>query len=267
MKYDSRVNHMMGLIIGGHMRSGTTLLWELCNSHPDILVTMEFGCYIGTGRSYLKHSREMLRRCWVKRNDDFLFGTGLRSGRLLDNCRFVLRYLLEVGKYHAGQIQGSDIQRAMRNSLPEARIVGDKFPFYVFILDRLVEIDNMACVIIYRDPRDVASSSLLMVRSFNQSWVRFYNTAEKVARQWVRAIECMERNIDRVHCIRYESLVSQPEVEVNKLSVLLGVDASGFSLDLVHNKSIGKYTHGIRQDELDTVNDICGPTMSRLGYS
>jgi hypothetical protein len=36
---------------------------------------------------------------------------------------------------------------------------------------------------------------------------------------------------------------------------------------LVHNKSIGKYTNGIRKDELATVNEICGPTMSRLGYS
>ncbi|MFC2042981.1 hypothetical protein ACFLUA_02380 [Chloroflexota bacterium] len=120
---------MMVLIIGGHMRSGTTLLWDICNSHPDILATMEFGCYIGTGKSYLKHSREMLKRCWVKRNDDFLFGTGLRSGRLLGNCRFVMQYLLEVNKLHAGRIHGSDLQRAMRNCVPEARIVGDKFPY------------------------------------------------------------------------------------------------------------------------------------------
>ncbi|MGB7116025.1 MAG: sulfotransferase [Anaerolineales bacterium] len=258
---------MMGLIIGGHMRSGTTLLWELCNSHPDILVTLEFRCYIGTGKSYLKHCREMLRRCWENRNDDFLIGTGLRSGRLLDNCRFVMQYLFEVGKLHAGQIQGSDIQRALRHCVPEARIVGDKFPYYVFILNRLVEIDNHACVIIYRDPRDVASSSLRKVRSINQPWVRFFNTAEKVARQWVRSIDSMEQHADKVHSIRYESLVSQPEVEIDKLSVYLGVDASGFSLDLVHNNSIGKYKHGLHQDELVTVNAICGPTMSRLGYS
>ena len=101
---------MMGLIIGGHMRSGTTLLWKLCNSHPDILVTLEFGCYIGTGKSYLKHCREILRRCWENRNDDFLIETGLPSSRLLDNCRFVMQYLLKIRKYHAGQIQGSDIQ-------------------------------------------------------------------------------------------------------------------------------------------------------------
>ena len=258
---------MMGLIIGGHMRSGTTLLWELCNSHPDILVTLEFRCYIGTGKSYLKHSREMIRRCWENRNDDFLIGTGLRSGRLLDNCRFVMQYLLEVGKLHTGQIQGSDIQRALRNCLPEARIVGDKFPYYVFILNRLVEIDDLARVIIYRDARDVASSSLLLVSLYNQPWVRFFNTAEKVAKQWVRAIECMEQHADKLYSIRYESLVSQPEVEIDKLSVYLGVDASGFSLDLVHNNSIGKYKHRLRQDELVTVNAICGPTMSRLGYS
>ncbi|MFC2042980.1 sulfotransferase [Chloroflexota bacterium] len=122
-------------------------------------------------------------------------------------------------------------------------------------------------MIIYRDPRDVAGSSLLMVRSFNQPLVRFYNTAEKVSGQLVRAIECMEQHADKVHSILYERLVSQPEVEINKLSVLLGVDASGLSLDLVHNKSIGKYTCGIRQDELATVIEICGTTMSRLGYS
>jgi len=155
----------------------------------------------------------------------------------------------------------------MRNCVPEAPIVGDKFPYYVFILNRLVGIENHACVIIYRDPRDVASSSLRKVRSIDQPWVRFFNTAEKVARQWVRSIDSMEQHADKVHSIRYESLVSQPEVEIDKLSVYLGVDASGFSLDLVHNNSIGKYKHGLHQDELVMVNAICGPTMSRLGYS
>jgi len=120
----------MGLIIGGHMRSGTTLQWERCNSHPDIIVILKFGCYIGTGKSYLKHSLEMLRRYWEIRNDDFLIGGGLRSGRLLEYCRFVMQYLLEVGKLHVGQIQGSDIQRALRQSPPVSRIVGDKSPYF-----------------------------------------------------------------------------------------------------------------------------------------
>jgi hypothetical protein len=267
MKSDSSAKRMIGLIIGGHMRSGTTLLWELCNSHPDIVVTLEFGCFIGPGKSYFKHSREMLRRCWERRRGSLLDDTGLRWGRMLRNCHFITHYLLEVGKRNTGQIQGSDIQRALHHCVPEARIVGDKFPYYVFILNRLVEINELARVIIYRDARDVASSSLLMVSSYNQPWVKFFNTAEKLAKQWVRAIECMEQHADKVHSIRYESLVSQPEVEVDKLSVYLGVDASGFSLDLVHNNSIGKYKHGLHPEELVTINDICGPTMTRLGYS
>ena len=121
----------MDMVFGRHMRSGTTLLWDLCNSHPDIVVTLEFGCFTGTGKSYLKHCREMLRRCWEKRRWAFLDEIGLPWGSLLGNYHFVTHYLLEVGKHHTGQIQGSDIQRALRHCITEERIVGDKFPYYV----------------------------------------------------------------------------------------------------------------------------------------
>ena len=34
------------LAIAGHGRSGTTLLREICNAHPQITLTHELGCFV-----------------------------------------------------------------------------------------------------------------------------------------------------------------------------------------------------------------------------
>jgi hypothetical protein len=76
--------------------------------------------------------------------------------------------------------------------------VDDKYPNYVFMSDKLTEVDGLSCWIIYRDCRDVTSSILKRVRNDwrNRSWANGINTVEKVATQWVRAIELMERCSD-----------------------------------------------------------------------
>lgn len=62
----------MAFIIAGHIRSGTTLLRNLCNSHPDITVTMEFGNFDGLGCSHAAYIRYILRRWWNDKHRSFL---------------------------------------------------------------------------------------------------------------------------------------------------------------------------------------------------
>jgi hypothetical protein len=61
----------MALIIGGHMRSGTALLRNLCHGHSEITVTMEFGCFNGLGKPFAGYARQTLRRCWWRKDQSF----------------------------------------------------------------------------------------------------------------------------------------------------------------------------------------------------
>jgi hypothetical protein len=93
------------------------------------------------------------------------------------------------------------------------------------------------------------------------------NTAEKIALSWVRSIELMERHKDKVHIIRYEDLVLEPGPVLKALGDWLGVDPAGFPKGLAHPASFGKYKTGLTGEELETVMELAGPTMARLGYT
>ena len=123
---------------------------------------------------------------------------------------------------------------------------------------------------IYRDCRDVTSSTLQRARTEWRKillFVRKLNTAEKVAHRWVLAIELMERNRDDLLVVSYEDLVSESEKSLGRISDWLGVDAAGFEIQRISSRSVGNYRHGLTAEELDTVMEIAGPTMSRLGYT
>ena len=168
----------MAFIIGGHPRSGTTLLNDLCNSHPDMTVTREFGNFIPVGRSYKAYRRQMLKR-WRRKGllgEWFLLSPDMaridnpplhkRGMHILQSHVFMLSYLSKMRRYRRRQfIDVPAIEATLLSMFPNARIVGDKYPGYAFILNRLVKADRLSCLIIYRDCRDVTSSTLKKVRT------------------------------------------------------------------------------------------------------
>jgi sulfotransferase family protein len=253
----------MVLLIGGQARSGTTLLGRLCNSHPEITLTNEFGYFYALGGNYIDHSRLLLKELWCK----------IREGNLWDSdmYAFVLNYLIKMRRYRKSLIDIAAIETTLRSIFPKASIVGDKAAGYVFELDRFVATSGVACSIIFRDCRDVTSSTLESVRTKwrKTHWTQTIDTAEKVAKSWVRSMEVMEHHKDRIHIIRYENLVGEPKRELEALAKWLKVDFSGFpetAIRSIRDTSIGKYKTGLKLEELKTVIEIAGPTMARLGY-
>lgn len=185
---------------------------------------------------------------------------------------FALRYLRGIRRYRPGPIDIPAIQATLGELLPGAAFVGDKNPEYVHLLDKLAPASELACVVIYRDPRDVISSHLKLARTNwrHQPWVRDQDTAEKVARRWVDAVEAMERHRGRIHIVRYEDLVQEPLAVLTNLAEWLGLDPEGFrlrSLEFVHADNIGKHGQGLTQREVDDVMRVAGSVMARLGYS
>ena len=161
------------------------------------------------------------------------------------------------------------IERALHELLPGAKIVGDKYPEYIWDLDGLAAAPGLSTLVIYRDCRDVTSSTLIKARG---DWrrmplfVRKIDTAEKVARRWVRAIELMETHRGRVFMMRYEELVTHVPESLTALSEWLGIDPAGFEAQRISSRSVGKHRLGLTPAEIETVMRIAGPTMSRLGY-
>jgi hypothetical protein len=253
----------MALIITGHQRSGTTLLARLFNAHPEVRLTGEFGNFVEIGAPRSRYVRRLLKR-WGG-----IVVRGWRRNVMIQSNRFVLEYLKRIMGAGPDGVTIEIIEHALHDLLPGAKVVGDKYPEYIWDLDGLAGIAGLSTLVIYRDCRDVTSSTLVRART---DWrrmpvfVRKLNTAEKVARRWVRAINLMETHSDKVFMMRYEDLATHPIEALDRLSEWLDIDPAGFDARGISSRSIGKYRQGLTHAEIDTVVKIAGPTMSRLGY-
>jgi hypothetical protein len=250
------------LIIGGHQRSGTTLLNKLCNFHPDMRMTMEFRMFAALNTPYTDYIGS-LRRDWFKRPIVMLRETHSRKRQLLASAWFLAQYQTRLLPYHfRGQVIDAEaIRQALAAIFPGKRIVGDKYPRYYNNLDELAHIPDCYRVFIYRDGRDVVAS---WYARFGARGAKM--TLAEVAGRWVRVVEAMERNADYVHIIRYEALVTQPRPVMSALADYLGVDVEGFKLNQIHESSIGKHRQTLTAAQLAEVMTVAEPTLKRLGY-
>jgi hypothetical protein len=160
------------------------------------------------------------------------------------------------------------VHTTLRAILPWAKVVGDKYPGYVYRLDRMASRSDLRCIVIYRDCRDVVSSTLAMVETEWKSthFASQMDTPAKVATRWVRAIAQQERNASTILAIRYEDLVTQPGPVLARLANFLGLDPGGFEQSDVRPTSIGKHRGRLSTEALATIEAIAGDTMRRLGY-
>jgi hypothetical protein len=260
----------MPLILAtGHQRSGTTLLRILLNSHPEIAMTNEFNLYRHVGRSKIHYSLFLLQRIWMLQNRRDIFAPHINQpSPWWDNPWKIGRYLAHIQWPPAWRVSYTDVESAFRSILPKRKWVGDKVPDYIWQLPRYAKSGALHCIVIYRDGRDVASSSLDSARTAwkNKKFSRLFNTPEKVAARWVRAIERMEECADKVLVLRYEQLISEPKPVMEKVGAWLDVDPSRFPIQIIHDTSIGKHKTMLTKDELDVFMEIAGSTLSRLGY-
>jgi len=258
----------MALIIGGHPRSGTTLMAKLCNRHPEIGVTIEFHNFMALNSSYWDHLRT-IRKNWYVRGMVRNAGRGAPWRARLYSARFLALYTLGLLQFANRPIGVAEIELVLHRLFPRAKLVGDKFPRYVFRLDTLVAEPGLKRVIIYRDARDVVSSMLVKLRGPWQHMevAREMDSVGKIAQAWVRSIEAMEKHRTHLHAIRYEDLVGNPREKLDALASFLEVDPTGFRDEIVRDTSIGKYRKGLTSDELGQVIAVTGPTLSRLGYT
>ena len=105
---------------------------------------------------------------------------------------------------------------------------------------------------------------------------------EQAARHWLDANSCLLDDMASLECvlmIRYEDLVTKPAGCLGQIEAFLGLEGGHLlqSTTTVEAHSVEGSTSGLtdlnasslerlsRQD-IDVINDICGPLMKRMGY-
>ena len=182
------------LAVCGHPRSGTTMLCRVLNTHPDISMSFEFHNFRRLNTQVADHLMP-LRTSWMKRRLIKRNRSDGRLARTLASGWFLHRYRRGIRRLDVDRIDVESVRAVLRDIFPRALVVGDKTPAYVFDLDRLARFDGLKRLVIYRDCRDVVNSAMKMART---KWDKKklgnrYDTPEKVAGQWVKAIELMDR--------------------------------------------------------------------------
>jgi len=260
----------MLLIICGHPRSGTTLLQTLCDYHPQMAVTNEFGTFSFLNQTYWDYARNTFDR-WKRVQGKWAFDISYAYNKWFlrsNNLKFTLLHLWRMRRYYHATITLDAIQTIYRETFPSARIWGDKWPHYLFQMERFIQEPDLKRLVIYRDCRDVTSSFLKQARTnwAETKWVKNVDTAEKIATRWVRSMSLIEQYVNDLFVLRYEDLVQNPCEQLKHLSNWIGVEDDGFNREMISDTSIGKHEKGLTAKELDTVLKIAGPTMERYGY-
>jgi len=257
------------LIVGGMPRSGTTMLKNLFNTHPDVCVTGEFKNFNRLGLNYFQHLRHVRRNRWHNRIIPFQVSGQYRNlGSSAWNLQFIARYVLALLPHAHKPIDIETVRRVLHQLFPDKAIVGDKYPRYWMQLDCFTQISGVYPVMIYRDCRDVVQSTLRMVRGqwAGKQFTTSIDTPEKIATSWVECIAALERNADKIFSIRYETLVCEPDGILQDLGKWLDIDPYLFTRELIHAASIGKYRGTLTFEQITQIETIAGATMERLGY-
>lgn len=257
----------MLLMVTGHPRSGTEMLLHLCNSHPQVALTLELGS---------------LRTLWVSpRTYAFALLDGWRASPMpvlqfagkkdrswrarWQSTRFVLGLLWQLRAFRHGLVGPRQLEVCYRALLPQAQVVGDKLPNYSLCLDHYAGLEELKCVVIYRHVFSVVQSYQEMLK---RKWASVpslarLDSAEKVAQQWAHSIRQLKRNRHQVLALSYEELMAAPSTQIQLLADWLGVHAGGFS-----TAAIPRPRPPVRFDG-ETEQRIwacCGAELDYLGY-
>lgn len=244
---------------------------QLCNGHPHISMLSELGCcdYLGLPRRLflwrllgLLKRRGSLPPLHRQPRDRSWSAAGSKA-------LFLVRFARAVWNSSAssGIVGGPELEAALRSLFPGSSVVGDKYPDYVFDLQRWERWDNLRCLVMIRDPRDVAASTLERVKHrWRGAWTEALDSPAKIARRWVNILESLPAEGPRLQVVHYEDLVQRPESVAERLGSWLQVSPGEFPLHLVHGDSVGNFQKSLSAADCKQILAIAGNHMGRYGH-
>ncbi|HEX8918374.1 MAG TPA: sulfotransferase [Chloroflexota bacterium] len=247
------------IFIGGHHRSGTTLMRVMLHRHPHIACGPESQLLDRT--SFLEFHR-YLEETWVPQFEQYGFGADEMDravAAFVDNV--FTRYQLQRGK----------------------RRWAEKTPKNILRIDYLFRLFPQAQFIhMVRDPRDVHCSVRRKASTETPRWSKF--TADETARSWVKRIRrgLAWRDDPRYLEVRYEDLVYDPEATMRTVLMFLRepwddcilgsndtaviVPAQSNANRQVFTTSVERWQRDLPVEDVEQIETIAGPMMRCVGY-
>ncbi|WP_223669260.1 sulfotransferase family protein [Kangiella shandongensis] len=221
---------MSRVFIVGVGRSGTSLLQSIIASHPGVVAIPETG---------------FLRRfIYMKGGEPINF----KDDKNLQRCP---RFMEELGDIdnHQGNIQLLQAYKRFTNA-DTGKVVLDKDPRLVECVSLLKrDFPDAKIINIYRDPRDVIASKKKASWSSGRSLLN-YLVSSRVQLGDAKKADKMEWQ----YSIKYEDLISKPEMHIKQICNYLGLDYSADMLD--HTKAAKML---VQEDEVNWKKETLKP--------
>lgn len=194
------------IIIGGAPRSGTTLLQNMLDSHPDIIGGPEF-LHLPDIVLLQKKIHASIDREWID-----IFCSKEESNRYIGEL--IESFLLPLLDRNGG------------------RLLSEKTPGNILIFPELLDmLPHAKFISVIRDPRATISSMLEVGEKTRKKGImpaeftKDLDSASRYVEQCIdTAFNVAEKNKERVLIVRYEDLVTDPEKESKKICGFLGTD-------------------------------------------
>lgn len=258
---DSPAERESPVFVLGFPRSGTTLLEQILDAHPDFRSMDE--------RAFIHELTERMEAVGQRYPDDLASLTASEAGQL---------HAVYFGLVHQ-----------VLPGLEHRRLV-DKNPLNMLCLPMIMRLfPNARIILCLRHPCDVLLSCYM--QSFRSpAFMVLCSSLQRLAAAYVRAFEQWQQHVmvfaPRVLEWRYESVVSHFERNIAELGEFLGIeDASPMAefseharskrfistpsyaqvIEGINNKAVGRWQ--AYREQFEPVLPILRPLMQRLGYT
>ena len=260
------------LFVIGAPRSGTKLVRDIINQSPEVAIPVHETKLIPHLLNLSEKGRLSPNRLErVIRKSPF-FLAHENEGKPLD-----LNFLESLDGDNAKLIRSLILASHRARGISEPRIWGDKSPFAEFNIRTLARhFPDARIHHIVRDPRDATSSLKHMYP---------WRSIRRFAHQWRRSIEHIGNSFSsqeiNYFMIRYEDLVSQTEQimgdvcdfidigyvsEMERPNRVTEYTGTARGADFVVSNNVGKYSSRLSEGEVRTIEAICSPELSQIGY-
>ena len=266
------------VFVGGAERTGTSLMYALLTSHPNISMTRRTNYWRYIDQKFgdlaldenLEACLDVMRRYkrmvaiepdWERLEDDFRREPG-GYGRLYE------------------LLQRQQMERDGKSRWGDKSLLNEKHAARIF-----EEFPNARIIVMLRDPRDRYASVLARwkvrrggVGAGMAEWLLSVTHAEEGIRRWPG--QCT--------IVRYEDLAASPESEMRRICEFIGEPFDPVMLDMrgaerfreqganssygrrptgtISTSSIGKYTGVLTDDQVRYVERVADDEMARHGY-